>query len=293
MEDRAKLDAEWAQLRAAREDLDRDRKEFEAEREASGIEHKLFVGNLNASSTDEDLQKMFSPYGAIKELVLLKDKDGKSKRSCFVKYYSKAAAEKCIAEINDRICDKGQEVPMVVRFAKPKESKAELMSAVSATRANGLFPAVAYGAASPATAYASPASFSAFGATYGAGFGGVVPAAAAASAAGAVGAGSARRGPIGANLYVNNLDRFITEEDVRQMFSDFGAVISVKLFQGYGFVSYDNPQSAQSAIAALNGMMSSDGRRRLEVQIKKDKGDKPVSAVGVPASAVPSRYQPY
>ena len=56
------------------------------------------------------------------------------------------------------------------------------------------------------------------------------------------------------------------------MFSDFGAVLSIKLFasQGYGFVSYDNPQSASNAIHALNGLAIGNGQKRLEVSIKKD-----------------------
>jgi len=291
MDERGKLDAEWAQLKVAQAELERERKEFETEREASGIEHKLFVGNLNASTTEDDILKMFGPYGTIKEIVLLKDKDGKSKRSCFVKYYSKNAAEKCISEINDRVCDKAQEVPMVVRLARPKEAK-ELSAAIATPARSSFLNAAAAYSATPSSAYTSPATFSNFSNAYGAyGNSGALPAAAAAAAAAAaqVGVGSARRGPIGSNLYVNNLDRFATEDEVRLMFADFGNVISVKLFPGYGFVSYDNAQAAQAAISALNGMMSPDGRRRLEVTLKKDKGGSAAS----PAPAASSRYQPY
>lgn len=39
--------------------------------------------------------------------------------------------------------------------------------------------------------------------------------------------------------------------------------------QGFGFVSYDNAQSAANAIAAMNGMQI-DGKR-LKVEIKKSK----------------------
>jgi len=71
---------------------------------------------------------------------------------------------------------------------------------------------------------------------------------------------------------VNNLDRFATDSDVKVMFSDFGNVISVKLYpeNGYGFVSFDSAQSAQAAIAALNGMVSADGTKHLEVTLKKE-----------------------
>jgi RNA recognition motif-containing protein len=284
------MEAEWAQLRQAREELERERKEFEAEREASGIEFKLFIGNLNPTTTQEDLQKNFSPYGKIKEIVLLKDKDGKSKRSAFVKYYTKANAEKAVAEVHDRLHDKGVDIPMVVRFASQKEKTGLRAGAASAFQS-------AYSPQNLAAAAASASGFgfgvspaSAYGSLYSApaalSLGGVSPVAAVAPVA-ASAQGSTRRGPQGSNLYVNNLDRFITEDDVRAMFSDFGNVISVKLFTGYGFVSYDNAQSAQAAIAALNGMMSSDGQRRLEVSLKKDK------AGGSVGGAAPARFTPY
>jgi len=282
------MEAEWAQLRQAREELERERKEFEAEREASGIEFKLFIGNLNPTTTQEDLQKNFSPYGKIKEIVLLKDKDGKSKRSAFVKYYTKANAEKAVAEVHDRLHDKGVDIPMVVRFASQKE-KTALRAGASSAFQSAYSPQNLAAAAASASGFGfsvSPAS--AYGSLYSApsamSLSAVAPVAPVAPAAQQ---GSTRRGPSGSNLYVNNLDRFITEDDVRAMFSDFGNVISVKLFTGYGFVSYDNAQSAQAAIAALNGMMSSDGQRRLEVSLKKDK------AGGSVGGAAPARFTPY
>lgn len=98
------------------------------------------------------------------------------------------------------------------------------------------------------------------------------------------GGGGRGRGPPGSNLYVNNIDRMATEADVRAMFSEFGTVISCKLFadNGYGFVSYDNAQSAQQAISYLNGMQAANGNRALEVSIKKDK-----------AASSSNRYAPY
>jgi len=74
------------------------------------------------------------------------------------------------------------------------------------------------------------------------------------------------------------------------MFSEFGNVVSVKLFteQGYGFVSFEIAQSAQNAMQALNGMPSSDGTKRLEVSLKKE-GSVKVAKNG-PTS---NRYAPY
>ena len=61
------------------------------------------------------------------------------------------------------------------------------------------------------------------------------------------------------------------------MFQPFGSVISSKVFidkhtslsKCFGFVSYDNPLSAQSAIQAMNGFQI--GTKRLKVQLKRPK----------------------
>ena len=58
----------------------------------------------------------------------------------------------------------------------------------------------------------------------------------------------------------------------------FGNVLSAKVFidkntglsKGFGFVSYDNPDSASSAIASMNGFAL--GSKRLKVQLKRQKG---------------------
>ena len=63
------------------------------------------------------------------------------------------------------------------------------------------------------------------------------------------------------NIYVGNLSRDVTEEDLRQTFEAFGKVESVTIikdkFSGesrrFGFVEMPAKAEAQSAIAGLNG----------------------------------------
>ena len=63
------------------------------------------------------------------------------------------------------------------------------------------------------------------------------------------------------NIYVGNLAREATEDDVREAFKAFGQITSVSIIKdkfsgesrGFGFVEMPSQAEAQSAIAGLNG----------------------------------------
>ena len=63
------------------------------------------------------------------------------------------------------------------------------------------------------------------------------------------------------NIYVGNLSREITEEELRQAFEAFGQVASASIIKdkfsgeprGFGFVEMPTKTEAQSAITDLNG----------------------------------------
>ena len=56
-------------------------------------------------------------------------------------------------------------------------------------------------------------------------------------------------------IFVGGLDSDVTDEDLRQPFSQFGEVVSVKIPPGKacGFVQFANRKDAESAIHTLNG----------------------------------------
>jgi splicing factor 3B subunit 4 len=88
---------------------------------------------------------------------------------------------------------------------------------------------------------------------------------------------------IGANIFVGNLSEDIEEKRLKDIFSQFGVVLSTKIMRDpqsgiskhYGFVSFDNFESSDQAILKMNGQYISGKPIEVEYAFKKDtKGEK-------------------
>ncbi len=81
------------------------------------------------------------------------------------------------------------------------------------------------------------------------------------------------------NIFVGNLDFGATEDSIRSLFEEYGAVERVSVLKdrdtgrsrGFGFVEMTNADEAERAINALNG--TNFGGRPLNVNEARPKGD--------------------
>ncbi|XP_061364072.1 polyadenylate-binding protein 2-like [Gastrolobium bilobum] len=87
-----------------------------------------------------------------------------------------------------------------------------------------------------------------------------------------------------ANIFIKNLDKAIDHKALHETFSSFGHILSCKIAtdgssqsKGYGFVQFDNEESAQNAIDKLNGMLINDKQVYVGPFLRKQDRDNALS----------------
>ena len=83
------------------------------------------------------------------------------------------------------------------------------------------------------------------------------------------------------NIYVGNLSYGMTEEQLRELFTQYGAVVSVNIIKdrdtgnskGFGFVEMEDQAAGEEAIKNLDG--SPIEGRNVRVNEARPKGEKP------------------
>jgi RNA recognition motif-containing protein len=86
------------------------------------MNNKLFVGNLSYDVTEEQLQKVFSQYGAVISAVLPRDRDsGRLRGFGFVEMETQADAEAAIKALDQRDLS-GRALKVSMSTPKPRTS---------------------------------------------------------------------------------------------------------------------------------------------------------------------------
>ncbi|XP_023365800.1 CUGBP Elav-like family member 6 isoform X26 [Otolemur garnettii] len=295
-------------------------------------DRKLFVGMLGKQQGEEDVRRLFQPFGHIEECTVLRSPDGTSKGCAFVKFGSQGEAQAAIQGLHGSRTMAGASSSLVVKLADTDRERALRRMQQMAGQLGAFHPApLPLGACGAYTTAILQHQAALLAAAQGPGLGPVaavaaqmqhvaafslvaaplLPAAAANSpAGGGPGALPGLPAPIGVNgfgpltpqangqpgsdtLYNNGLSPYPAQspgvaDPLQQAYAGMHhyaaaypsayAPVSTAFpqqpsalpqQQREGFVSFDNPTSAQTAIQAMNGFQI--GMKRLKVQLKRPK----------------------
>jgi hypothetical protein len=92
---------------------------------------KIFVGNLPLDVKVETVNAMFSKFGAVDEVHLIRDHRGEFKGCAFVRYRSKSDAVTAIQRLNESKNLKGATANLIVRFADGHRSISQMSNGMS------------------------------------------------------------------------------------------------------------------------------------------------------------------
>lgn len=84
---------------------------------------KLFVGNLDWNTSQEDLQAAFAAHGEVEEAIIIRDQAGRSKGFGFVTYVNEADADNAVAAMNGAELGKRKIAVSEARPPKPREDR--------------------------------------------------------------------------------------------------------------------------------------------------------------------------
>ncbi|CAI9288648.1 unnamed protein product [Lactuca saligna] len=279
-----------------------------ADGELERLEHKIFIGMLPKNVSEGEVSALFSQYGSLKDLQILRGSQQTSKGCAFVKYETKEQAVAAIEDLNGKHKMEGSTVPLVVKWADTEKErlarKAQKAQSLASNMANAdptqhpsLFGALPMGYMSPYNGYGYQVQAAG---SYGVmqyrlppgqnhRGGGGTPRNYAVSPAGYVGSvyhppaqypvayppqqgqGIMSSGPPSPVPPPSSVSSGSPPGD-----QGFGRVLSAKVFvdkatgvsKCFGFVSYESPSAAQSAISVMNGYQL--GGKKLKVQLKRD-----------------------
>ncbi|XP_055354873.1 CUGBP Elav-like family member 4 isoform X2 [Paramacrobiotus metropolitanus] len=94
-----------------------------ADSESRAEDRKLFVGMLGKQQTEEDVRKLFEPYGNIEECTVLRNNEGSSRGCAFVKFSTPAEAQSAISALHGAQTMPGASSSLVVKIADTEKER--------------------------------------------------------------------------------------------------------------------------------------------------------------------------
>ncbi|KAK4779813.1 hypothetical protein SAY87_015919 [Trapa incisa] len=91
--------------------------------ELERLEHKLFVGMLPKNVSEEEVSALFSNYGTVKDMHILRGSQHTSKGCAFLKYETKEQAVDALNALNGKHKMEGSTVPLVVKWADTEKER--------------------------------------------------------------------------------------------------------------------------------------------------------------------------
>ncbi|MBA0637648.1 hypothetical protein Godav_025460, partial [Gossypium davidsonii] len=85
--------------------------------------HKLFVGMLPKNVKEDEVADLFSKYGTIKDLQIIRGSQQTSKGCAFLKYETKEQALDALQAVNGKHRMEGSSVPLVVKWADTEKER--------------------------------------------------------------------------------------------------------------------------------------------------------------------------
>lgn len=84
---------------------------------------RLFVGQVPTDKGEQDLLPLFSPYGTVEKITMVRGPEGKSRGCAMVQFKRWAEAEAAMDDLNGTSpLEGGKGRPLVVHFANPRRT---------------------------------------------------------------------------------------------------------------------------------------------------------------------------
>ncbi|GER32987.1 RNA binding protein [Striga asiatica] len=94
-----------------------------ADGELERLEHKIFVGMLPKNISDAEVSDLFSEYGTIKDLQILRGSMQTSRGCAFLKFGTREQAVAAIEALNGKHMMEGSTIPLVVKWADTEKER--------------------------------------------------------------------------------------------------------------------------------------------------------------------------